>query len=131
MNAAAVPELCTVLLVEDDPDTREIMARLLRRAGCEVRDAVCVGDALLELEEWLPTHILLDLMLPDAGGIVVLRAVRRRKLDVKVALVTAAGPMSDALGEASRWQPDAVFHKPVWFPDVEAWLEDSPAPPSA
>jgi two-component system OmpR family response regulator len=122
MAAAAAPDLCTVLLVEDDDDTRDIMARLLRRAGCEVRCAISVGDALLELEEWLPTHVLLDLMLPDAGGVVVLRAVRRRKLAVKVAVVTAAGPMSDALADASRWQPDAVFHKPVRFPDLEAWL---------
>jgi two-component system OmpR family response regulator len=125
MAAAAVPELCTVLLVEDDEDTREIMTRLLRHAGYEVRGTVCVGDALLELEEWLPTHILVDLMLPDAGGVVLLRAVRRRKLPVKVALVTAAGRMSDALAEASRWQPDAIFHKPLHFAEIQTWLEQT------
>jgi DNA-binding response OmpR family regulator len=121
---AAVPDLCSVLLVEDDTDTREIMARLLRRVGCEVREAITAGEALVELEheDALPTHILLDLMLPDAGGIVVLRAVRRRALPVKVAVVTAAGPMSETLAEASRWGPDAVFHKPVYFPHLQAWL---------
>ena len=114
--------LRTVLLVEDDPDTRDAMSRLLRRAGCEVREAESVGDALLELEEWLPTHILLDLMLPDAGGVVVLRAVRRRQLDVRVAVLTAAGPGSAAVAEALKWRPEKVFHKPVLFAEVEAWL---------
>src|SRR5688572_18099914 len=122
MAAAAASDLCSVLLVEDDADTRDVMSRLLRRAGCEVREAVSAGDALLELEEWLPTHILLDLMLPDAGGIVVLRSVRRRMLPVRVALVTASGPTSDVVAETMRWQPDAVFHKPVRFLEVEAWL---------
>ena len=122
MAAAAAPDLCTVLLVEDDADTRDVMTRLLVRASCEVRGAVSAGEALLLLEEWLPTHILLDLMLPDAGGIVVLRSVRRRNLAVRVAVVTAAGPTSDVLADAMRWQPDAVFHKPVHFKAVEAWL---------
>ena len=102
MAAAAAPDLCAVLLVEDDDDTRDVMSRLLRRAGCDVREAVSAGEALVEQE--------------------VLRSVRRRRLPVKIAVVTAAGPMSDALAEASRWQPDAVFHKPVCFPHIEAWL---------
>jgi DNA-binding response OmpR family regulator len=79
---------------------------------------------LLEEEEsWFPTHILLDLMLPDAGGIVVLKAIRRRGLRVRVALLTAAGPESPTVAEALRWKPDAVFHKPIMFPEIRAWLQ--------
>jgi hypothetical protein len=36
--------------------------------------------------------------------------------------LTAAGPTSDVLAEARRWNPDIVFHKPVHFTDVETWL---------
>jgi two-component system OmpR family response regulator len=122
--AAADATLCSVLLVEDDADSRDVMSRLLRNAGCEVRATPSVGEALLELEDWLPTHILLDLMLPDAGGIVVLRSVRRRQLPVRIALLTAAGPDSQTVAEAMRWKPDAVFHKPVDFAAVEAWLQE-------
>jgi DNA-binding response OmpR family regulator len=74
------------------------------------------------LEEWEPSHVLLDLMLPDAGGIVFLRAVRRRQLPLKIAVVTAAGPESQSVTEALRWNPDAVFHKPIEFGKIEAWL---------
>ena len=121
--AAADATLCCVLLVEDDADTRDVMERLLRAAGCDVRATESVGEALLLLEEWPPTHILLDLMLPDAPGVVVLRSVRRRQLPVRVALLTAAGPNSHTVAEAVRWDPDIVFHKPVTFAAVEAWLQ--------
>src|SRR5687767_11676567 len=66
-----------VLLVEDDADTREVMERLLARDGCEVRAAESVGRALVILGEWTPTHVLLDLMMPDAAGSLLLRALRR------------------------------------------------------
>jgi len=124
--AAAAPDICSVLLVEDDDDTRDVTARLLRAAGCLVRATASVGEALLLLEdEWLPSHILLDLMLPDAGGIVILRSVRRRNLPVKIAVVTAAGPESPAVADAQRWKPDAIFYKPIVFAEVETWLEQT------
>jgi DNA-binding response OmpR family regulator len=120
--AAAASDICTVLLIEDDADTRDVTARLLRSAGCLVRATPSVGEALLVLEEWMPSHILLDLMLPDAGGVVILRSVRRRSLPVRVAVLTAAGPDSPVVTDALRWQPDAVFHKPIVFSEVESWL---------
>jgi CheY-like chemotaxis protein len=125
--AAAAQMLRSVLLVEDDPDAREVMCKMLRAAACEVRDTPSVGEALLFLEDWLPTHVLLDLMLPDAGGVVVLRAIRRRRLPIRIALVTASGPGSPTVTEAQRWNPDAIFHKPIEFCEVRRWLaQDDP-----
>jgi DNA-binding response OmpR family regulator len=123
--AAAAQMLRSVLIVEDDVDSRDVMERLVRSASCDVRGTPSVGEALvfLEDEENLPTHIVLDLMLPDAGGIVVLRSVRRRQLPIRIAIVTGAGPESNVLTTALRWQPDAVFHKPIDFKQVRAWLE--------
>lgn len=120
---AAAARLCSVLLVEDDPDARDLMSRHLRRAGCEVRATPSVGEALLLMEYTLPTHILLDLHLPDAGGVVVLRAVRRRQLPVRVAVVTASGPESPTVADARRWSPDTIFHKPIELRAVQSWLQ--------
>lgn len=101
------------------------MTRFLGAAGCMVRATATVGEALLLLEEWEPSHVLLDLALPDAGGVVLLRAVRRRNAPVRVALVTASGPDSGSVTAAQRWSPDAVFHKPLVFADIETWLMES------
>lgn len=112
-----------VLLVEDDDDTRDVMARLLSRCGNVDVDVVAsVGAALVILEDSLPTHVLLDLMLPDASGVLVLQVIRRRKLPVRVGIVSAAGPDSAVMAQAMRLRPDVVFHKPVQFPEIEAWL---------
>ena len=117
---------CRVLLVEDDHDTRDVMTRLLRRFACQVTPVATVGAALLHLEArgngLGPTHVLLDLMLPDANGVVLLQAIRRRDLPLRVALVTAAGPDSRVVTEALNWRPDAIFHKPLLFADLEAWV---------
>jgi DNA-binding response OmpR family regulator len=113
-----------VLVVEDDADTRDLVTRLIRRSGCQVRAAESVREALGHLHDELPTHIVLDLMMPDIDGVVLLRAVRRHNLPVRVAVLTAAGPDSPAVAEALQWQPDALSYKPATFTDVEAWLGD-------
>ena len=123
--AAAVPDICSVLVVEDDPDSREVLSRMLSGGGCLVRAAPTVGEALLLLEEWEPSHVLLDLMLPDAGGIVLLRSMRRRKMPVRVAVVTGAGPESMVVEDAIEAGADAVFHKPLDFKQIEEWLEQA------
>ena len=117
-----------VLVVEDDADTRDVMGRLLRRTMRNVETAESVGDTLLFIEQsapTFPTHILLDLMLPDASGLVLLQYVRRCRLPVRVALLSAAGPTSAAVAEAALLKPDAVFHKPIVFAEVEAWLNNT------
>ena len=122
----APAHLCRVLVVEDDPDSREVMTLLIgQRSDCQVRTAESVGEALGELRNQLPTHILLDLNLPDYSGAVLLREVRRANLPIRVALVTASGPASQPVYEAMQWRPDAIFHTPVQFADVEAWLQQA------
>ena len=115
-----------VLLVEDDPDTRDVMSRLLRRAHWDVDTVTTVGEALLFIKQSapssLPTHVLLDLMLPDATGLVFLQYVRRLRLPMRVAVVTASGPDSAIVADAKLLNPDALFHKPAVFSDIEAWL---------
>jgi DNA-binding response OmpR family regulator len=120
---------CRVLLVEDDPDTRDVMARLMRRAGCEVILAGSVGEALgyLIAARVEPTHLLLDLMLPDYNGVTLLKAIRheRARKKMRIAIVSAAGPTSEVFVDALRENPDAVFHKPVSFPEIEAWVQSA------
>ncbi len=67
----------TVLLVEDDVDTREGVAAYLRRHAFRVTE---VGDAAGAMERWAagrPDLVVLDLGLPDADGSAVVRRMRR------------------------------------------------------
>jgi adenylate cyclase len=67
----------TVLVIEDDRTTRELLVRMLRREGCTVREAVNGRTALRQLAEAVPTLILLDLMLPELDGFGFLQELRK------------------------------------------------------
>jgi two-component system OmpR family response regulator len=57
-----------VLVVEDDPSLRDIVADALRIEGYEVREAADGSMGLTLLREWRPDAIILDLMLPGVSG---------------------------------------------------------------
>jgi DNA-binding response OmpR family regulator len=113
---------CRTLIVEDDTDSSDALARLLRRVGHDVECASSAGEALVKLEEWEPDCVLLDLMLPDAPGGLVLRKIRNQHLTCRVAVVTAAHEKSRVLKHAVGFGPDAVFNKPIDFAKLKQWL---------
>jgi signal transduction histidine kinase/DNA-binding response OmpR family regulator len=71
-------DVCPVLLVEDDAETREIMARTLEKAGWAVSGAGNGQEALDVMETMQPRLILLDLMMPVMDGFGFLAALRAR-----------------------------------------------------
>src|SRR5687768_3951725 len=79
-----------VLVVEDDPTVRGGMMALLRIYGHRATAAASVAEAQSSLDAATPTHVLLDLNLPDGVGTLVLRRIRAQALPVCVAIVTGA-----------------------------------------
>jgi diguanylate cyclase (GGDEF)-like protein/PAS domain S-box-containing protein len=66
----------TVLIVEDDPGVRKVVASFLVRACYSAIEAGCADEALEQLEKVTPDLILLDYMLPDMDGVLLLRIIR-------------------------------------------------------
>src|SRR6266487_6265972 len=86
------PQSPRILVVEDDQDTRDVLAELLEAEGYEVRSAVDADEALLMLKEWQPQVIILDLLLKKADGW-TFRAKQRRlpaAADIPVIVLSAA-----------------------------------------
>jgi two-component system KDP operon response regulator KdpE len=67
----------TVLVVEDDDETRAVVVRELITRGYEVDEAVDGASALQRWERRRPDVVLLDLGLPDVDGLQVIRRIRR------------------------------------------------------
>jgi signal transduction histidine kinase/CheY-like chemotaxis protein len=65
-----------VLVVDDEPDTREIMAHALRGCGARVTLASCAGDAFDLLEAGEMDVLLADIAMPDEDGYGLIRKVR-------------------------------------------------------
>jgi CheY-like chemotaxis protein len=93
LDAERMLTMADVLLVDDDEMAREIVKRMLLRAGHDVREASDGAEALNSLDRGgaAPDCIVLDLMMPGVGGLEVLRRVREdaRFRDVPVVLMTA------------------------------------------
>jgi two-component system phosphate regulon response regulator PhoB len=88
--------LC-VLLVEDDPAIRSLLALHLRQAGFVVLEAEDGRNALRWLDEVIPDVLIIDWMLPDLSGISLIERLRRnsRTRQVPIVMVTARAAESD------------------------------------
>jgi CheY-like chemotaxis protein len=84
-------EVCPVLLVEDDVETRALMAQTLEKAGWVVYEAGNGQEALDMMPDVQPRLILLDLMMPVMDGFGFLAAMRARSewQHIPVIVITA------------------------------------------
>ena len=80
-----------VLVVDDDPKTRDMLRRTLQKAGCTVAEAANGSEAIEALERAKPALILLDLMMPGMDGFEVLERLHGDETwrEVPVIIVTA------------------------------------------
>jgi signal transduction histidine kinase/DNA-binding response OmpR family regulator len=93
----AEDDTCPVLLVEDDAETREVMARTLEKAGWTVSEAGNGQEALDIMSGLHPRLILLDLMMPVMDGFDFLTAMRARPewQHIPVIVITAKDLTAD------------------------------------
>ena len=83
-----------VLVVDDEPMVREVLARYLARDGFDVDTADDGEQALASFDRQVPDIVLLDLMLPRVDGLEVFRRMRAAT-EVPVIMLTARGEETD------------------------------------
>jgi CheY-like chemotaxis protein len=95
--------MATILVVEDERDSRELLARTVRKGGHTAVVAANGWEALLALDEAPVDLVLLDLMMPGMDGPTFLSILRndQRRRSVPVVLVTALSE-GDLLTSAAR-----------------------------
>jgi two-component system OmpR family response regulator len=86
-----------VLVVDDEPNIRELVEVALKFHGCAVAVSASGKDALHQTETYEPDLIILDVMLPDMDGFEVCRALRTDGNDVPVIFLTARDTTSDTI----------------------------------
>jgi response regulator of citrate/malate metabolism len=114
----------TVLVVDDDFMVASIHSRFVERVpGFRVVGvAATAAAAIAEVERLLPDLVLLDVHLPDASGIEVLRRLRGAGNDVGVMVVTAARE-ADTVRAAVAGGAAHYLVKPFEFDDLRSRLE--------
>ncbi len=111
-----------VLVVDDDPMLRRLMHDRMRYWGCEVEDAETGEQALDVLSRRSYDIVLLDLKLPGASGLDVLRTMRERGDTTEVVVLTAHGSVEAAV-EAIRGGAADFLLKPAEFDLVRNTLQ--------
>ena len=107
-----------VAVLDDEPEMRKALRRLLTCRGFGVEEYACGVDLLAALSSLPLDYLLLDLQMPGINGFDVLEAVRSRQIPVPVIVITA----HDEPGTAERVRglgAAAYLKKPV---DREALL---------
>lgn len=117
-----------ILLVDDDPDIRELLTDRLSADGYEVTTAPDGREAVARLERERFDGLILDIGLPHIDGLGVLSDIRRRQQQLPVIMITAATGQDRAL-QALEAGAQAYLLKPLDAQDfkqvVDRWFRGS------
>jgi two-component system OmpR family response regulator len=86
-----------VLVVDDEPNIRELVEVALKFHGCAVAVSASGRDALHQADIYEPDLMILDVMLPDMDGFEVCRTLRADGNEVPVIFLTARDTTSDTI----------------------------------
>ncbi len=101
-----------VLVVDDEPDSREALSRLVQRRGHRATPVPSGRDALAVLTSATPDLIVLDLRMPQMDGIMFLEVVRSYlRLQTIPVLIMTAYPESPDLSRAKALGVRGTFTK--------------------
>ena len=111
----------TILVVDDEPAQRTVLAGFLRKRGFEVLQAVGVADALSQVSGRLVDLVLTDLRMADGTGLDVLNGVRKINPEVAVVVMTAFGTVASAV-DAMKHGASDYLTKPIDLDELEVLI---------
>ena len=86
-----------VLVVDDEPNIRDLLSASLRFAGHQVLTSPTGTDAINKIVEQQPDIILLDVMLPDVSGFGVTKKIRSMGIETPILFLTARDDTEDKI----------------------------------
>jgi CheY-like chemotaxis protein len=114
-----------LLIVEDEPDARELLKIMLEQCGAELKATESAKEALQEIEEWKPDLMISDIEMPGEDGYSLIQKVRSsetRPQRLPAIALTAHARAEDRM-RALRAGYDAHVAKPVEATELVAVIE--------
>jgi two-component system response regulator PilR (NtrC family) len=106
-----------VLIVDDEPDIRELLEITLSRMGLRTASAANLAEARDALAQSAPSLCLTDMRLPDGNGIDLVRYIQQEFPRLPVAMITAHGSVDSAIQALKAGAFDFIS-KPVELEDL-------------
>lgn len=87
-----------VLVIDDDPDIREVTALMLEKSGYSVVLAASAAEALVQVSNHSPQVALMDVFMPDKNGLELAMELSQHKKDMAIVLMSGRVPVhSDSI----------------------------------
>ena len=102
----------SVLIVDDEPDIRELLDITLSRMGLDTHSAATLGEAQALVAEMQPDLCLTDMRLPDGNGISLVEYIQQEFSHIPVAMITAHGSVETAISALKAGAFDFIS-KPI------------------
>ncbi len=115
-----------LLVLEDSNDIRPILARVGHEAGFTVFETADANEFWLAFRSFKPTHIFLDMVLPSADGLEIMRELGRLSATCKITLISGVDPRvlktAEGLGRQIGLDITGAISKPFDIEKLSAEL---------
>jgi two-component system response regulator RegA len=122
----------SLLIVDDDAVFCDRLARAMEKRGYTVRTAGSVSEGCVIAEQHPPSFAVLDLRLSDGSGLDIVGAIRDKRPDARIVMLTGYGNIATAVAAVKAGALDYLA-KPADADEVDAALRSStsslPPPP--
>lgn len=120
-----------VLILDDDTAVGETISFVAQSAGFDAQAVSAPGEFFERVEHWQPTHIILDLVMPEMDGVEIMRHLAARGVDARIIILSGVG--TRVLDAARRTAAEKGLHiigvlpKPISPSALKGYLTNSTA----
>ncbi|HET8710432.1 MAG TPA: sigma-54 dependent transcriptional regulator, partial [Spongiibacteraceae bacterium] len=113
-----------ILIVDDEPDIRELLEITIGRMGLKTATADSVASAIARLNDREFALCLTDMKLPDGNGMEIIQHIQQNMPQIPVAMITAFGSVETAIGALKAGAFDFIT-KPIDLDRLRALIQTS------
>ncbi|HEX7031138.1 MAG TPA: EAL domain-containing response regulator [Gammaproteobacteria bacterium] len=116
-----------ILILDDDAAVGETIRYIAEAAGMEARSFFRPDAFFQAIDDWKPTHIVLDLVMPEMDGVEIMRHLAERKCDARIVILSGVG--NRVLDAARRTAAEkglriaGVLSKPLSARELQNFLQ--------
>lgn len=106
------PPMADILIIDDDPQMRRLLMRVLRPLGHEVREARDGRGGIEEFRRQRPALVISDIVMPDIEGIETIRTLREEAPAMPIIAISGGSDDTLYLRAATAFGATATLNKP-------------------
>lgn len=92
-----LPIMTKILIIDDEPQIRTLLARIISLEGYQVAQAEDLKSAFRQIKQFAPQIVLCDVFLPDGNGVQAVGQIKSLLPDSEVIMLTAQGNIADGV----------------------------------